>query len=167
MASSWCRSSKPASCKLVAYSFKARFVEPIRAGTKGGTIRKPRSSAGNIRGYGRTMHRVELVGGHAFPGEKMQLYCQQRASGGFFIAEKRCLAVEQIRLDFVSGQFLLMGRVDGAKVPVLRAIEGDRLDDFARFDGFADFAEMADFWKQTHAESVFEGWHVRWLPLPF
>ncbi len=55
---------------MVAYSFRSQFAEPILAGTKGGTIRAERR--------GRNLgHRV-VNGGHAYPGEELQLYTGMR-----------------------------------------------------------------------------------------
>jgi hypothetical protein len=58
------------SCRgilMVAYSFKERFAEPILNGTKGGTIRASRK--GPLRA---------ATGGHAKPGEELQLYTDMR-----------------------------------------------------------------------------------------
>jgi len=123
---------------MTAYSFKRQFVEPILAGTKGGTIRANRRR-------------------HARPGEELQLYTGMRTKHCKLIARKTCLAVEPIELDFVRmrihvGPLVLEHRVE--------------LSTFARFDGFPDFASMAAFWIWTHETFHFAGWHIRWFPLP-
>lgn len=140
---------------MVAYSFRPRFVEPIFDGTKGGTIRAARRAAN--RGMHSTARAV--FGGHAYPGEELQLYTGMRTKHCRLIARKQCLAVEPVELNFELRRVLLADDV--------RMLSLDRprdLDAFARFDGFADFDEMTVFWRDEG--QVFEGWHIRWLPLP-
>jgi hypothetical protein len=151
---------------MPAYSFQPRFYEPILIGTKGGTIRAPRRS-GNVRGYGRSMIRTEQVGGHAYPGEELALYVRQRHPTGFLIDRKACVAVEPILLDIGRGGRIFL------KSSSLVLCMPDRLDAFARFDGFEDFTALAEFWRATHnsrqapdGPGVFDGWHIRWAPLP-
>jgi uncharacterized protein YqfB (UPF0267 family) len=122
---------------MVAYSFKAQFAEPILAGTKGGTIRADRRR-------------------HARPGEELQLYTAMRTKQCRLVARKECLAVVSIMLDFRRRIFTL----DDASFVGMEPAE---LDALARFDGFASFDEMASFWTDV---DHFEGWHIRWLPLP-
>lgn len=122
---------------MVAYSFKPSFIDPILAGTKGGTIRQERKR-------------------HARPGEEVQLYYGMRTKNCRLIARKTCLASDPIRLDFIFGIVTL-----GALV-----IDGDAIDAFARFDGFEDWKEMARWWGWTHGAPLFEGRHIRWLPMP-
>ena len=134
---------------MTAYSFKARFAEPIIAGTKGGTIRAPR----NGRPTG-----IPRPGGHARPGEMLQLYTGMRTQQCRRIADKRCLAVAPILLFFGGLPEIIVGpREDG-----LRYRSAESLDCFARFDGFDNFDQMAGFWDSD----AFNGWHIRWLPLP-
>lgn len=137
---------------MVAYSFQARFAEPILAGTKGGTIRaarKPRTQP-----YARPR-----PGGHAVPGEDLQLYTGMRTKQCRLIARKQCLEVEPIRMDLSYPERieLLTSKI------VLRALEAR---DFAIFDGFESLGAMAEFWREAHGDLYFDGWHVRWLPLP-
>lgn len=148
---------------MPAYSFQPQFVEPIRAGFKGGTIRAARAVVGTSR---LARARAAATGGHAYPGERMALYCRQRAPSGYLIVEKRCAEVEPILLDIDRERVLLKGSGLVLCMP-------DRLSEFARFDGFGDFGELADFWRRTHhigretpGRGVFDGWHIRWLPLP-
>jgi len=123
---------------MVAYSFKSRFAGPILNGHKGGTIRADRRR-------------------HARPGEELQLYVGMRTKHCRLIARKTCVAIEPIRLDFIAERFAIGHR---------RSLCESELDVFAKFDGFADFVDMAEFWKQTHGDPWFCGWHIRWLPLP-
>lgn len=128
---------------MVAYSFMERFIEPIRAGTKIGTIR----ALGKRR--------------HARPGEQLQLYYHQRRPDGFkIIDDVTCLRVNEIRLD-LTGKSSFVLTSNG--VP----IEGwDAVNQFARADGFEDFAAMLDFWEQTHGPILFEGAHIIWRETP-
>ncbi len=150
---------------MVAYSFKARFVAPILAGTKGGTIRLPRKP-GRARikivlDEGQLYAR-ERPGGHVRVGEEMQLYTGMRTKHCLLIARKTCVAVEPIRLNFRVYRCWL------GDVHHLRVIKAD-FERFARFDGFESLKEMAEFWKGRHVEPwwLFDGWHIRWLPLPW
>ncbi len=135
------------------YSFQPRFVEPIRSGTKGGTIRAPRKIPERWSAYAR----ARRPGGHAIAGEFLDLYCRQRQPSGFFICQQRCFAVERIALDFIA---------DVVAFPTDFIERPDDLDAFARFDGFADWADLASFWRTTHGVPQFEGWHIRWKGLP-
>lgn len=124
---------------MVAYSFKPQFAEMILAGTKGGTIRADRRR-------------------QARPGEELQLYTGMRTRACALIARRQCIAVDPISLDFGRRQ-IITGTMTARTEAELQA--------FARFDGFADFAEMRRFWCGKAVFSmVFEGWHIRWAPLP-
>jgi hypothetical protein len=134
---------------MVAYSFQSRFAEPILAGTKGGTIRAPRRAAN--RGMHSVARQAE-TGGHARVGEELQLYITRQCK---LIARKICVAVEPIVISFATRSICLLDHA--------RSIDFDDLERFARFDGFDSFDEMAEFWKP---ELAFNGWHIRWSPLP-
>lgn len=144
---------------MVAYGFQRRFVEPILAGTKGGTIRAPRRQPRR----GQFQFAAARPGGHARPDEDIQLYVGMRTSRCRLITRKRCLVTERIRLAFIPERIYFRNRVTGEEEFV---VEDDELDVFARFDGFADYTAMADFWRATHGDPNFDGWHIRWLPLP-
>jgi hypothetical protein len=133
---------------VVAYSFKARFAEPILAGTKGGTIRAARRR-------------------HARPGEELQLYTGMRTKQCRLITRKTCVEVEPIELDFYLRKILL-----GDGIERMETIAGRLVNSFAWFDGFADFDEMAEWWEvgrgrlsSDRDSFVFCGLHIRWLPL--
>ncbi|HEV2098725.1 MAG TPA: hypothetical protein VGR45_07330 [Stellaceae bacterium] len=145
---------------MVAYSFQSRFAEPILAGAKGGTIRAPRRNPSAIRAE---------FGGHAWPDETLQLYTGMRTKHCRRISDRKCLATTRILLCF--------GTTVGEPEIVVHDEVYKRfrstadLDAFARFDGFADFADMAAFWHVGRTPGgpyldVFDGWHIRWLPLP-
>lgn len=147
---------------MPAYSFKAQFAEPILAGTKGGTIRAPhkapRPDAGQAR---RARHAAN--GGHAYAGELLHLYTGMRTKQCRRIAQHRCMAAEPITLRFGEG----LGAVLLPDKHLVLTMPPE-LDAFAVFDGFADWATLEGFWRSTHGADVanFEGWHIRWLPLP-
>jgi hypothetical protein len=123
---------------MVAYSFKARFAEPIIAGTKRQTIRAPRRR-------------------HAHPGEELQLYTGMRTKQCRLIGRATCESVQRVKLlPFTSHGYV---RVDG--LPVEGGIYG-----FARRDGFADWSDLCDFWNQAHpGATIFEGVLIKWGPL--
>ena len=105
-------------------------------------------------------------GGHARPGEELQLYTGMRTKHCRLIARKTCVAVEPIRLNLRAGRCWLG---DMRHMQVI----GRDAETFARFDGFESLEEMAEFWKagrsKEHVEPwwLFDGWHIRWLPLPW
>jgi hypothetical protein len=133
---------------MVAYNFKVRFVENIRAGLKAHTIRSDRKR-------------------HSRPGELMQLQHGSRFKP-VRIGVAPCLFATPIRLDFarplVSIEYIdrindhlwnrsAEWRADG---------EAEYLNRFARSDGFEDFADMARFWKAEHKTETFEGVIIGW-----
>jgi len=139
---------------MPAYSFQRQFAEPILDGRKGGTIRAPRR-----RRLGAGAGPRADTGGHARPGETLYLYTGMRTKQCRKIAEKTCLAVEPVRLDFLRDRIT----VGGIAFWSLHALHL-----FARFDGFETYPDMANFWRETHGSGGmdFEGWHIRWLELP-
>lgn len=142
---------------VVAYSFKQRFVEPILAGTKGGTIRAERKTGGPMRAL--------LYGGHAHPGRELQLYTGMRTRQCRLIARKQCVDVEPIKLLFARGQIRLGKISETSPRAVLQMAPS--LDAFARFDGFHCWDALRSFWREEHGDHPeFVGWHIRWLPLP-
>lgn len=129
---------------MVAYSFKPRFVEPIIAGTKGGTVRVPRT------------HRK-----HAKPGDALQLYVGMRTASCRLIAEKPCVEVEKIGLH-IGGGMVQFGATGAGRIFTTPT----SLDRFAEFDGFRDWGELVEFFVGMQRRHYFEGVHIRWLPLP-
>ncbi len=133
---------------MVAYSFKGRFEDRIRAKTKIQTIR----AVGKKR--------------HTRPGERMTM-----TTGDRFhprpIGSGTCEAVAPITLNFEmttpagrrKAAHVVVGLPAGGNM-VIRA--GD-LDDFARRDGFDDWADLCAFWRQTHGElKTFDGLLILW-----
>lgn len=87
------------------------------------------------------------------------LYTGMRTRHCRLIAEKRCLTVEPIYLDFVEAQVILGERSNPRQV-----IRRDSaLDAFARFDGFGAWADLYAFWGSL---LDFDGWHIRWQEFP-
>ena len=144
---------------MVAYSFQRRFAGPILDGSKGGTIRAPRKWR-----YGAGPSAE--IGGHAYPGQELQLYTGMRTKQCRLITRKTCLVVDRVRLHFGCREIAL-----ASLERYLRATA--ELDAFARFDGFADFEDMTTFWRDNRASRrpgedgvIFDGWHIRWMALP-
>ncbi|RVU15202.1 hypothetical protein [Methylobacterium oryzihabitans] len=130
---------------MVAYSFKARFAEPILLGAKAGTIRADRKR-------------------HARPGEQLQLYTGMRTRHCRLLVRTACTAVVPVRLSF-HRQF----------GPGVFVVDGERLtasemDAFAVADGFADVLDMSAFWLAEHPPAAgdaldFSGVQIRWQPV--
>lgn len=129
------------------YGFKARFREPILAGTKTGTIRAPR--AGRSR--------------HARPGDALQLKSGPRFRPVVF-ADTTCTELLAIHLLYMGSSqpqviFGLPGSDEGTTCHHDRA----KLDPFAVSDGFVDWEDLCRFWWDTHKTRSFSGSWIRWL----
>lgn len=143
---------------MPGYSFQPQFVEPICAGTKGGTIRAARRIPQTVR-----------PGGHARPGEPLYLWCRMRHPSRFKIGERECLGAEQITLCLpTTNAGVMLGPVIDRAGSFRQIITGTaELDAFAIFDGFECWGDLVAFWRSTHRnQAQFDGWHIRWLPLP-
>jgi hypothetical protein len=127
------------------YGFKKRFVAPILAGTKVGTIRAPR--AGKSR--------------HARPGDALQLKAGPRFRPLVF-ADTVCTGLSHIGL-YAMGSDDAHILVPDQEVPrLLHKIEGADLDLFAVGDGFADWDDLCRFWLDVHGLREFTGSWIRW-----
>jgi hypothetical protein len=134
------------------YGFKKQFVDPILDGRKGGTIRVTRKGGG------------DRPGGHARPGETLHLYYGLRTRQCTKITEKMCIGSVPIAIHFDPKPLVHIALSEQRKMFFSTPAE---LDAFAVFDGFAAFEELAAFWRATHGPvKIFDGWHIRWLPLP-
>ena len=112
---------------MVAYSFKAQFVDPIRSGAKCQTIRGDRKR-------------------HARAGEELQLYTGMRTRSCRLIGIAICLRVVPIKIrSFTIERGTASIEFDDRRLTQLCGI-----DDFARKDGFADWQEMQKFWQKNH-----------------
>jgi hypothetical protein len=136
---------------MVAYSFKKRFVDPIKSGLGiydpilglQPKIVKPKRQT--IRAIGKRRH--------ARPGETLQLYTAMRTKQCAKIGDARCMSIEPIKL-WISLKHIAVGKG-------LNPID----DDFARKDGFDDAKEMHTFWIAEHGAGWFEGVLIQWEPL--
>ncbi|TIP13173.1 hypothetical protein [Mesorhizobium sp.] len=123
---------------MVAYSFKQRFVAPIRAGTKRQTIRADRKR-------------------HAYPGEQLQLYTGMRTRECKLIGRAFCFCVLPIVLIFDDDPsheegFIVQGGGMFASI-----------DAFAIADGFASWADLKAFWRENHPGiDEFQGNLIKW-----
>lgn len=138
---------------MVAYSFKARFADPIRSGLGyyehiDGMIPKPKRQT--IRADRKR---------HARVGEELQLYTGMRTRQCKLIGRARCTHVRSIEMRIRRNGFTI--DVDG--FPYINAAA----EEFARMDGFADTADMLAFWKAEHpGVEHFAGVVIEWEPLP-
>jgi len=123
---------------MVAYSFKKQFVAPIKALTKGQTIRANRKR-------------------HARPGETLQLYTAMRTKHCTLIGTATCFTIQPIRIDIEEAVITVL---TGKSLITLTGLAA--VDAFARRDGFEDWFEMRDFWRVNHKTAVFCGVLIRW-----
>lgn len=135
---------------MVAYSFQRRFIEPILAGTKVGTIRALSTSPSR----------------HARPDSVLQLYYGMRTRHCRLIATAICRSVDPIRLQFAGEPQVIVGDPraarDGPNPPLVFDVKDSR-DAFAQGDGFEDWAALAEFWRTTHRDqATFDGLWIRW-----
>ena len=122
---------------MVAYSFRPRFVEPIRTGFKRQTIRADRKR-------------------HACPGEELQLYTGMRTKHFRLIARATCESITPITLSFAFRGAILVDKQKWYD-----------LDNFAVLDGFLDWDDLCAFWREEHGViSEFTGVRITWRPLP-
>jgi hypothetical protein len=128
---------------MVAYNFKAMFVDPILVGRKNHTIRGDRKR-------------------HARPGELIQLQHGSRFKPIRF-GVSRCEFVCRIGLQFEPRSITIVGEDSTNRTSAL--IFGE-FDDFAQADGFADWEALERFWWDTHKAKSFRGVIIGWTPLP-
>lgn len=130
---------------MVAYSFKARFVEPILTGAKTQTI----------RAFGKRRH--------ARVGETLQLYTAMRTKQCRKITDKICAASGWVHLNFAKPQVMIDPDIAAAYYDLGAGAKA--LDAFAVLDGFGDWPDMREFWKAEHdALTEFRGMLIRWAP---
>lgn len=166
---------------MTAYSFKRRFVAPIRAGL--GLVGLGMDGAGNevpcelvlddgvkaprpfdpmrdldppIRPKRQTIRAVGRRR-HARPGEVVQLYHGMRTKQCFLIGRARCVSVEPIEI--IVKEHSMPTRLSG------KHVGGGFLREFARADGFESAEDMLAFWREEHGLGKFEGLLIRWEPL--
>jgi hypothetical protein len=123
---------------MSAYNFKHRFVPLIESGQKRSTIRAQRKG-----------------GRHARPGERLQLYVDQRTKRARkIIPDPVCKNVSTIFIGHVAG--LPRITVDG------KNLSHRQMNALAKADGFSDFFDLLDFFEETHGLS-FHGVLIEWL----
>lgn len=126
------------------FNFKKQFVDPINAGTKIGTIRRPRKHEPRI-------------------GQPMRLQYGPRFKPTL-IRMDEVRGVSDIRLDFAKGTVTFSMLWGTAAVEDLHA--------FAVADGFADWDDLRAFWHDVHPDfwqdaqptKSFIGTWTRWVP---
>lgn len=133
---------------MVAYSFKRRFVEPIRVGLglppsveafaagmdAFGNVGRPQPKRQTIRAIGKRRH--------ARAGETLQLYTAMRTRQCRKIGEALCTEVVPIEIFVGERDMTIRSGKD--------RIIGGLVDSFARLDGFATAADMHAFWLAEH-----------------
>lgn len=135
---------------MVAYSFKNRFIDPIRVGLSSVSLSfdcHPKRQT--IRAIGQRRH--------VRPGETLQLYFAMRTKHCFKIGEARCRDVTPIEI-YVKEHSMPV-TLNGSH------FGGGFLSAFAREDGFRDAVDMHEFWKKEHGLGLFRGLLIRWEPL--
>lgn len=163
---------------MVAYSFKRRFVDPIRAGlgiaiepwkivavvgAKTGPLAVGDAVTFPTPAPKRQTIRADRAR-HARPGEEVQLYCGMRTKSCFLIGRARCTRTESIQLYFHKPGT----RIDSVRSVATGWLQGEKqLDAFARSDGFDDWNQLREFWNVEHdGIRAFDGRIIFWEPLP-
>lgn len=137
---------------MVAYSFKERFIRPIRAGLSRVSLSfDPPPKRQTIRAHGKRRH--------ARPGEELQLYYAMRTKHCKLIGVARCTEIQSVKL-FI-GPASIGVDIDG------RYFCGDTVTkEFAQADGFDDVQDMLQFWNAEHPSvREFSGALIKWEPL--
>lgn len=144
---------------MVAYSFKKRFVDPIRVGLSKVSLSfdcPPKRQT--IRAIGKRRH--------ARPGETVQLYYGMRTRQCEKIGEGLCVNAGGIRIHVNGGRVVIAPGTREENVFDTAA----QLDAFAQRDGFGDWADMQTFWREEHGDLArlgpFVGVLVLWEAMP-
>ena len=126
---------------MTAYSFKARFAEPIEQRHKRQTIRADRKR-------------------HARPGERIQLYVGMRTKHcRKIIPDPVCVAIHAVKIVYSEKQIYAIS-VDGIELGYTA------MEEFARSDGFDNLHSMCEFWNKEHGGYQFEGVIIKWNDQP-
>lgn len=141
---------------MTAYSFKLRFVGPIRAGL--GTYEPILGLEPAIVHPKRQTIRSVGERRHARPGEIVQLYHAMRTKHCFKIGDGRCTETAPMII-WVNPETIAIER---SKMMLSRP----EMEQFAQADGFADAADMAAFWRKAHKGiEKFDGLLIKWEPI--
>lgn len=137
---------------MVAYSFKARFITPIRMGLGQPLVPNDFSCDDDAAPLRPKRQTIRAVGRrrHARAGETLQLYTAMRTKQCQKIGEAKCVYVQPIVIIVYKTKL---------KIPL-----ATNLNLFARADGFQDAADMHAFWLKEHGLGKFEGVLIRWEP---
>jgi hypothetical protein len=142
---------------MVAYSFKKRFVIPIRVGL--GLPPTTEEFAAGLDDFGnvhRALPKRQTIRAnrrrHVRPGESIQLYCAMRTSSCFKIGDAVCTSIEPI-VFWISLHRMSLGK----GLPWIS-------DEFAQADGFRHANDMHNFWISEHGVRPFEGVIIKWRP---
>lgn len=134
---------------MVAYSFKQRFVVPIRVGLGLNTSNVVKPKRQTIRAIGKRRH--------ARPGETLQLYQGMRQPGCFLIGTAICTDTKSIGIDLSDTDFRIV--INNSAI----GLSASETRDFARADGFDDEHDMLAFWRSEHPGiEHFEGIVIEW-----
>lgn len=158
---------------MVAYSFKERFINPIRVGLGldpfldiheklvGDAEVEISPKRQTIRAIGKRRH--------ARPGEILQLYYGMRTKWCRQIGVARCVSVEGVILKWSEWPAFMTYDVAEREPGVWRRVGNIRpildMEEFARADGFGCFDDMAKFWLEEHGPETFEGKLIKWEPI--
>lgn len=145
---------------MVAYGFRSFLVPPIKGEIKTHTLRLARKNPHEKRKH---------VGGHALPGEELQLYTGMRTPNCTLIARADCVRTIRVTVEIVHS-WVDLYETAGKKPRRLNCWNAlpDELGDFARADGFKDFPAFCEYWRQHVARlpgtdlQLFDGWLVEW-----
>lgn len=132
---------------MALFTFKRRFVDPIRAGTKRQTIRASRKNLGS---HGKPGGPITLQTGSRFKPEPL--------------GRSVCSGLGSIRMNLALGH-VFIDPLPGERGPAMHSVYTDqlRLDRFAREDGFADWADLCAFWAENHpGQTLFSGIITKW-----
>lgn len=119
---------------MVAYNFKRQFADAVESGVKCQTIRPRRKD-----------------GGHAKPGQIVQLYTGMRTKSCRKLREAICHVSCEIIID--TDKVITFGPSE--------VFLGDDLERFARMDGFSCWLEMRS-WFETAYSLPFKGHMIGW-----
>lgn len=148
-----------------SFSFKPRFVNPIRAGLGlpdlADVDRFP-PSAGLVKR--QTIRAERKDGKRPQPGDELHLFSGMRQPGCVRIAPRQVAFVREVRDIIIK---FAKGAVVGDRVlltnPVFTLHHVPQLYTFARDDGFADWRELRAFWAIEHkGVNEFRGFITFW-----
>jgi len=145
---------------MVAYNFRRFLVPPIIAGTKIHTIREGRKNPPPSRKH---------VGGHALPGDEVQLYTGMRQPGCQLIGRAVCKRTIRITVEVIHS-WVDLYETPGKKPRRLNCWDGSHieLDPFALADGFKDWSDFWIYWNKQIARNertdlqLLDGWLIEW-----